>query len=139
MDLKNIQWKEFLTQDFWFNIDRATLHLSDKLFLFAGIALVVLGIGFLFYARFAHNNFLARVALRISKLFLIVGLVEGFWYLLRIQFVQALGTHFVAALILLWAVVGLYWPLKYLLKNYKTDLEKAQLQARREEYLNRKK
>ncbi len=137
MNIKEINWSEVFSRDFWFGIDRLTIHLSDKLFLWTGVGLVALSIVLLLYARFVHNHFLAKVALRISKIFLIIGIIEGLWYLLRIQYIQALGTRFTGMLILLCGLVWLYWPVKYLVVHYKTDMEKAQRDASREKYLQK--
>lgn len=137
MNFSNINWSEVWSKDFWFGIDRFMIHASDKAFLYIGIGLVILGLIALAYARFAHNIFLQRVALRISKIFLIIGLLEAFWFLLRTQFVAALGTRFTAVLLLLWGLVWMYWPIKYLITHYSEDMEKAQRQASRDKYLKK--
>ena len=137
MNFKEINWGEVFSRDFWFGIDRAVIHTSDKAFLYVGAILVALGIIAVLFARFSKNQFLGRVAVRLSKIFITIGLLEGVWYLLRTQFVQALGSRFVAALLIVWGLVWLYWPIKYLIKNYKVDMEKAQREASREKYLKR--
>lgn len=137
MNFKEINWSEVFSKDFWFGIDRFAIHLSDRMFLWTGIVLVVLSIIFLLYARFASNQFLAKFALRVSKILLIIGLSEGVWYLLRTQFVQALGTRFTATVILLLGLVWLYFPIRYLVTHYKVDMEKAQREANREKYLKK--
>lgn len=139
MNFKNINWGEVFSRDFWFGIDRAVIHTSDKAFLYIGAALVVLAIITLIYARFSKNKFLGRVAVRLSKIFITIGLLEGLWYLLRTQYVAALGTRFVAALLLVWALVWIYFPIKYLVKNYKVDMEKAQREMSRDKYLKNNK
>lgn len=133
--MKDINWGEVFSKDFWFGIDRFSIHLTDKLFLYIGLAFVVIAILKLLYARFARNKFLAQVALRVSKIFLTIGLLEGVWYVLRTQYVQALGTRFAALLLLVWGLVWLYFPIRYLFTHYKTDMEKAQREASREKYL----
>jgi hypothetical protein len=137
MNFNEIKWSELATNKFWFGVDRLSIHLSDNLFLYAGLALLGLGILTLIYARFASNQFLSRVAMRAAKILVTIGLLEAFWYLLRIQYVQALGTRFTAMLILLAGVIWLYWPIKYLVSHYKVDMEKAERAASREKYLNK--
>lgn len=137
MNFKDINWNEVFSNKFWFGIDRSAIHLSDRLFLYAGGALVVLGLITLIYVRFASNKFLAKVALRVAKIFATIGLLEVFWYFLRIQYVQALGTRFTAALILAGGLVWLYWPIKYLISHYKTDMAEAERASMREKYLAR--
>lgn len=138
MNFNNINWNELLTSKFWFGIDRAQIHLSETAFLYVGAGLVVLGILALAFARFTSNQFLSRVALRFAKIFIVIGLLEGLWYVLRTQYVQLLGAKFIAALLLVWGLVWLYWPIKYLLRNYKEDMAKAQREASRDKYLNYK-
>ena len=137
MNFSNINWGEVFSKDFWFGIDRVMLHTSDKAFLYIGITMFVIGLIALAYAKFASNKFLALVAVRVSKIFLLIGLFEAFWFLLRTQFVAALGTRFTAVLLLVWAVVWLYFPLRYLVTHYKVDMEKAQREANREKYLKK--
>ncbi len=137
--IKNINWRELITSDFWFGVDRARIHTSETVVLYIGIILVVLGVFAIIVSRLTKNQFLRRVFGRFAKIFLTIGILEGFWYLLRTQFVAVLGSKAVAALLLIWAVIWLYWPIKYLLKNYKEDMAAAARQASREEYLNRKK
>lgn len=135
--IKNINWHDFITSKFWFYIDRAQIHPSEKAFLYIGIGLVVLGILFLIFARFNKNQFLVKVAIRFAKIFLTIGVVEGIWFLLRFEYAQVLGTKFVAALILLWGIIWLYWPIKYLLIHYKLDMAEAARAASREKYLKK--
>ncbi len=137
MNLKEINWAEVFSRDFWFGIDRFSIHFTDKAFLWIGVALVVLSVIALLYARFADNEFLAKVAVRISKIFMVIGLFEGLWYLLRTQYVAALGTRTVALLILVWGLIWIYFPIRYIVTHYKTDMEKAQRQASREKYLKK--
>lgn len=137
INFQDIQWGDFMTTQFWFAIDRSMIHLSDRLFLAAGAALLVLGLVALAYGRFVNNQFLSRVAYRVAKIFITIAVFEGLWYCLRTQYVQVFGTKFAAALVLLVGLVWLYWPIKYLITNYKVDMAEAQRAASREKYLKR--
>ncbi len=137
INFQDIKWSEFATTQFWFAIDRSMLHLSDRLFLLAAVVLLVLGLIVLAYGRFINNQFLSRVAYRVAKIFISVAVLEGLWYFLRTQYVQVFGTKFAAALVLLAGLVWLYWPIKYLITNYKVDMAEAQRAASREKYLKR--
>lgn len=137
INFQDIQWSDFVTTQFWFAIDRSMLHLSDRLFLLAGIILLVLGLIVLTYGRFVNNQFLSRVAYRVAKIFITIAVLEGIWYFLRTQYVQVFGTKFAAALVLLVGLVWLYWPIKYLITHYKVDMAEAQRAASREKYLKR--
>lgn len=138
INFQDIKWNEFATSQFWFAIDRSMIHLSDRIFLLIAIVLLVLGIFFFLFAWFSKNQFLSRVAGRVSKIFITIALLEGLWYALRYQLVQVFGTKAAAVLILVVGLVWLYWPIKYLIKNYKVDMAEAQRAASREKYLNRK-
>lgn len=137
MNLKNINWHDFITPQFWFSIDRARIHPSEKAFLYLAIVLIVLGILFLVYAKLSKNQFLMRVSIRFAKIFFTIGIAEAIWFGLRYQYAQVIGTKFVAMLIVLWGLVWLYWPIKYLLKNYKADMAEAQRAASRDKYLRK--
>ena len=139
INFSDIQWSQFGTTEFWFAIDRSGIHNIDKLLFLAGAVLVVLGIITLAYRRFAANQFLANVAGRLSRIFWTIGILEIIWFGLRYQLVQMMGTHFVAFLLLLVGLVWLYWPIKYLTRNYKADMEEAQRAANREKYLTKNK
>jgi hypothetical protein len=136
--IKNINWRELITTDFWFAIDRTHIHPSEKAFIYIGLAFIVLGIIFLVYARLTKNQFLAKVSTRFAKIFLTTGIVEGIWYAMRTQYAQVLGTKFVAALILLLGIIWLIGPIKYLIKHYKVDMAVAEREASRQKYLNQK-
>lgn len=137
-NFKGLNWRELITYKFWFGYDRFVMHTSDNLFLLAAIILVVVGITTLVYSKVTKNEFLAKVVGNFSKIFLTIGFVEAFWYLLRYQYVQALSTRFVAMLILVVGLVWLYWPIKYFLTRYKVDMAEAERKASREKYLNLK-
>jgi hypothetical protein len=137
INFSNINWGEVWSKDFWFAIDRTRIHTSDTLLLYIGAALVALGIILLIFKKLAKNQFLGRVAGRFAKIALTIGLLEGVWYLLRWQYVQALGTRLVAVLLLVWGLAWLYFPIKYLLRNYKLDMEQASREASRMKYLSK--
>lgn len=132
-----INWTEFATKNFWFNIDRVQIHQTDRIILYAGAVAVIFGLLFVGYRLMTKNKFLKRVAARLSTLFITIGICEMIWYGLRIQYVDPLGTKFVAALIAVIGLIWLYFPVKYLLRRYKVDMAEAQRQIQKEKYLNR--
>ncbi len=136
--IKNINWHEVFSIPFWFQIDPSRIHPSETAFLYIGIVLIVLGVIALLFTRFSKNQFLNGVAYRVARILITTGLIEAFWYLLRFENAQALGTKFTAALMLVLGLAFLYWPIKYLFTHYKLDMANAQRQASRDEYLNRK-
>ncbi len=84
------------------------------------------------------NEFLKKVASRIATIFTTIGILEIVWYGLRYENTVFLGTKFVAATILLIGLVWLYFPLRYLVTRYKTDMADAERKVQREKYINRK-
>jgi hypothetical protein len=135
INFHEIKWREFITPSFWFQMNYLEMHQSDRLFGVAGLALIVLAIIAYIYARFVNNVFLTKVAKRIAKIFLTIGIFEVIWLGLRYEYVQALGTHIVALLILIVGLIWLYYPIKYLITHYKIDMAEAQRAASREKYL----
>lgn len=137
MNLSQIQWGEFITKQFWFGIERTGTHLTDKAFLAIGAGLVVVGIVALVYAWISKNEFFVRSAVKLGKTFITIGLLEGLWYLLRTQYVQAFGTRLVAILLLLWAVIAVVFQMRYFISHYKVDAEKARRASEIDKYLKR--
>ncbi len=132
-----IKWKQFATTDFWFGIDRVSIHMADRIVLFIGIALVSLGIAF-FVLRFINRNpYMRKVSSQFATIFFVIGFAELIWFGLRTQYVATLGTHFIAALIGLIGLIWAYFPTKYLLGGYQTDIREAQRQQMKEKYLQR--
>lgn len=135
--IKNINWHELITAKFWFTIDTSRIHPSEKAFLYLGGILIILGVLKVLAARFTKNKFLANVAVRFAKICFTIGILEVIWFGLRYEYAQVIGTKFVAALIVLLGIIWMYWPVKYLLTRYKTDMAQASLQASREKYLKK--
>lgn len=133
----NINWKELLTKQFWFEIDRVMIHRIDKAFLMVGLALFVIGLILKIVSRFTSNQFSRRIVSKVGSIALVVGFFEAVWYGLRYQYVNVLGTHFVAALILL---IGLLWlipTVRYWIKKYPNDVADWQKELQRNKYLSR--
>lgn len=130
-----INWSEVFSQEFWFGIDRARLHLTDRIILFGGAALVVSGIVILIVRFISNNHLLKPYFAKLTSVLLTIGILEMLWFLLRTQYVNALGTRFTAAGILLVGMLWLIGPIRYLLTQYKTDYELYERQKQKEKYL----
>jgi hypothetical protein len=112
------------------------LHRSDYWILYAGAAVAAIGIGLMVYRLMVKNLFLKKVSRQIGNIFITIGLMEVIWFGLRYENTNALGTKFTAILIALAGLVWMYWPVKYLVTRYKTDMEAAERQVMRDKYLN---
>jgi hypothetical protein len=135
----SINWSVFFGKQFWFGIDRVGgIALTDKIILWAGVGLLVVGILIMVYRIMSKNVLIKPVLGRISSVFITLGLLEMFWFLLRTQFVNTLGTRFTALLILVIGLAFFYSPLKYFLKKYRHDLVNYEREQIKQKYLQKK-
>lgn len=134
----NINWKELISNEYWFGIDRAGMHLTDKVVLYFGVAMVAIAL-IVLVVRLVSNDKLKRpVYNRLLSVLFTVGLLEMLWYVLRAQFVNALGTRFSAFIVGLFGLYFLYQPVKYLLFKYKKDANEMSRQQLKEKYLQQR-
>jgi len=128
-----IDFRKLISSEYLVKIDPATLHPTDKILLIVGGTLVVLGLIFLFFRRFAHHQYSRRLWQRLATWALTIGLLEVLWFGLRYQQVIYLGSHLAAFIILL---IGLLWLariLQYRLGRYRhqvTQWEKDQVKQK---------
>lgn len=136
---ESINWSVFTTSHFWFGIDRFNgVSLTDKIILWFGVALLATGIIVLVYRVLSKDTLLKPMISRVSSVFITVGLLEMFWFLLRNQFVNTLGTRAVALLIGLTGLLFLYQPIKYFWRQYGGDLQSYQKQQLKDKYLQKR-
>lgn len=135
---QNINWKELISSEYWFGIDRASMHLTDKIILYFGAGLVVIAIALLVIKLLSKNELVRPIYNRVVSVFLTVGLLEMLWFLLRSQYVYALGTRLAALVIGIIGLIYLYKPAKYLLFQYKKDSQVLSKQQLKEKYLQPK-
>ncbi|QQS22822.1 hypothetical protein IPM19_04325 [bacterium] len=134
-----INWNEFITKQYWFGIERGVVHLTDKVILYFGAALVVLGVVFLIVRLLSSDKLKRPQFGRLSSVFMTIGLLEMIWYVLRWQYVSALGSRTTALLIGLAGIYFLIKPLKYFLFQYRKDMNLLNKEQLKEKYLNMKK
>lgn len=130
-----IQWKNFLSQDFWFGLDLMKLHRIDWAIAYIGAGLFVLGVIFWLWAWRTRNGLIKGRLSQVGKIFTTIGIVEMAWFGIRYQQVAVLGTKFVAVL---FGLVGLLWligPLKYFIKQYRHDVVAERKRLEKEKYL----
>ena len=131
-----INWKEFFSTEYWFAIDRAMIHPTDKIIFGSGAVIFILGVLVLLARLVGNNNLLKPVLGRIASVFIWVGLLEILWYFLRLQYVNALGSRTAALIIGLVGLYFLYKPVKYFFKQYGQDREAYSKQQVKDKYLN---
>lgn len=135
----SIDWSLVWSSPFWFGIDRFKgVSMADKIILWFGVGLLAVGIIVLVYRLLSKNVLLKPIFGRISSVFITVGLLEMFWFLLRSQLVVTLGSRFTALLIGLVGLGFLYWPIKYFLKQYSHDSVNYQREELKNKYLQKR-
>ncbi len=132
----NINWKELITKQYWFGLDRGVVHLTDQIILYTGAALVLLGVILLIVKLISKDTLKKPQISRVSSVFITVGLLEMLWYVLRWQYVNALGSRFMAALIGIIGLMFLWKPIKYFLFSYRKDVVIQSKEQLKEKYLN---
>lgn len=132
----NINWKEFITTQYWFGLERGIVRLTDSVILYAGAALMLIGVILLIVKLINKNKLLKPQIGRFSSVFMTVGLLEMLWYVLRWQYVNALGSRAAALLILLIGLLFLWKPVRYFLFDYKKDIAVQSKEDLKEKYLN---
>lgn len=132
----NINWKELITKQYWFGLDRGVVHLTDQIILYAGAALVLFGVILLIVKLISKDTLKKPQISRVSSVFITVGLLEMLWYVLRWQYVNALGSRFMAALIGVIGLMFLWKPIKYFLFSYRKDVVIQSKEQLKEKYLN---
>ncbi len=132
----NINWKELITKQYWFGLDRGVVHLTDQIILYTGAALVLLGVILLIVKLISKDTLKKPQISRVSSVFITIGLLEMLWYVLRWQYVNALGSRFMAALIGIIGLMFLWKPIKYFLFSYRKDVVIQSKEQLKEKYLN---
>lgn len=132
----NINWKELITKQYWFGLDRGVVHLTDQIILYAGAALVLFGVILLIVKLISKDTLKKPQISRVSSVFITVGLLEMLWYVLRWQYVNALGSRSMAALIGVIGLMFLWKPIKYFLFSYRKDVVIQSKEQLKEKYLN---
>ncbi len=134
-----IDWSLVFSTQFWLGIDRFKgVSMADKMILWFGVALLVIGILVLVYRLVSKNNLLKPALGRVSSVFITVGLLEMLWFLLRSQLVSALGSRAAAVIVALVGLAFLIKPIKYFFKQYGADHVAYVKQQQKDKYLNLK-
>lgn len=129
--------KEIFTTQFLFQVDRVTLHRSDKMFLWIGAILVALAILFKIAQIFSGNPVDKKFIDKIFKLVLTIGFLEVVWFGARYQNVMFFSTHAAAMLFLLVGVVWFVFIGINFLKNYSKEKNILRKELIKQKYLNK--
>ena len=130
-----MNYKVFISKQFWFSIDPSVLYKSDyAILILAGIFLVLAAISFILKLKI-QNSYDKNILTKVSSAFLIVGLLEAIWFGFRYEHIAFFGTHFAAGIILLVFLIYLGFIFKDILKNRKALIQKWQKDQINSKYL----
>ena len=124
-----IDFKQFITSDFWFQIDRTLIHKSEYASVIAGGALFLLSLAIYLYARTVSIPQLKTWWNKIGTVSLVTALLSGLWFGLRYEAIRFFGSRFTLGLIFgAWLIRILYLAYVYFIKmgKQKTEWEKEQ-------------
>jgi len=127
-----IHFKNLISVQYLFTIE-AVLTRTDKLFLLLGAIAVVLAVLMKIASATAQNPIDKKYREKPYRLLLTVGLWEIIWFGCRYENVRFFGTHFVALLGLLIALVWFVMIVVKMIRNYrgeKSAWEKEQVKLR---------
>ena len=113
--------KQYLTQDYLFKYNSAFVNPQEKLFVLAGIILVLLAVVLKISSVLAPTPVDKKVRSRFYRLFLTIGLSLAGWYLCRYENAMFFGTHFVVWLVVLIGLIWLGFILVSIIKNYRQE------------------
>lgn len=127
--------KEVFTKKFLFEVNPVMLENVDKMFGVAGVIMVVLAVMFKLAAAFAPTPVDKRIRSRFFALFATIGILEIVWFGLRYQNIRFLGSHFMALLLLLIALVWFGFIVRDIVKNYTSEKQAWEKEQVRQKYL----
>jgi len=130
-----MNFKQYLTPPYLFQINNAYVSPQEKLFFLSGVILILLSVVLKIASVLAPNPVDSKYRRKFYGLFLSVGLAEIFWYLCRYENVMFFGTRFVLFLIILIGIVWLAVILAGMLKNYKKEKQTWEKEQVRLKYL----
>ena len=113
--------KQYLTPQFLFTYNTANVSPTEKLIFIFAIVSVLLAIVLKIASVLSPNPVDAKYRGKFYRLFLTIGLSGLAWYFCRYENVKFFGTHFIAGLIILAAIIWFIALLVGIFKHYKTD------------------
>jgi hypothetical protein len=137
INFHDIHWKNLASSDFWFSVDRINLHLVDWAFLTVGLILVALSLLVKLLALYTRHPVTKKLLNRFFRLFFWIGICEALWFALRYQNAGVVGTHAVAALILLIGLASAIPVLSYWFTKYGRERDAWDKQQVKLKYLNK--
>ena len=130
-----MNFKQYFTPQYLFQINNAYVSPREKLFFLAGVILILLSVVLKIASVLAPNPVDAKYRQKFYRLFLSIGLAEIFWYLCRYENVMFFGTRFVLFLVILIGIVWLAVILAGMFKNYKKEKQTWEKEQVRLKYL----
>jgi hypothetical protein len=133
-----IDWKQIVSPDFFFKIDRVRLHRSDWAVLIVGALLLIAGIMASVYKRSRQVPYAKILIARLVRLYITIGILFVLWFAFRYEVVRWFGTRFAAVLILVYGLVWLGFIAADYFKNYRPNKELWEKEQLKNKYLTQK-
>lgn len=127
--------KNVFTPGYIFDFSAMTLTQGDRVYMIAGLLMVLLGAGFKLMSNFSKDPVTKRLWHRFASPLVVGGILEVLWYALREQNIKLFGSHFAAWAIIIVILVVLYFPARYWLSRYKEDRQKWEKQQVKLKYI----
>jgi hypothetical protein len=129
-------WRNLLTSDYWFSVDRVLVGRGVKLAALVGAILIILSIAAWLATRSkTMNRITVRAARRFGVWAFWIGVLTLAWAGLRYQYVYVLGTRAALALIVIIAAAWLFPIARYMIRSYPVEMAAAAKQQLKDKYL----
>lgn len=135
MDIKAILTKVFSTE-YIFDFTVMVPDKTDRMYMIAGLLMVLLGTAFKLISNFSKNPVTAHLWHRLATPLIVGGVLEVLWLASREQNIKLFGSHFVALIIGIVVLVWIYFPIMHYFKEYKQRKDKWEKQQVKLKYMN---
>ena len=128
-------FKDFFSEHYLFTNPVGAMALSDRVYLYVGLALIFLGIACALFAYGKKDRLQRAMLMRFRSWAMTIGLLGAIWAGLRYELVRFFSWHFWILLIYL---IGLIWGiylLKYMLFNYRRAKAEQREEALKNKYI----
>lgn len=129
-------WKNFISSDFWFDIDPTRVHGVDYALLSLAVLLFLVGLAATVYAKKRVDPFSKEIYKKFGSIAVTIGLLEVFWFLLRYENITYLGTHFVAALVFVFGLIWAFFVFRKIGRTYKVNIQNWHKEQVKQKYLH---
>jgi len=127
--------RHVLTSGYIFDFTNMLPSSGDRLYMIAGLLMVLLGAVFKLISNFSRNSVTRLLWHRLASPLVVGGILEVLWYTARDQNIKMFGSHFIAWLIGIVVIVWIYFPIRYCFGYYRQEREHWQKQQVKLKYI----